>query len=105
MTAWTTCYKTTTARPYVRCPFNADRKASKTDPTRGPAEVAVEHHDPVAALDRLPHDQRAADMLVDPYGQDYAEVAEVVGVRAGTIGSGLRRARTALRATVLGAAA
>jgi DNA-directed RNA polymerase specialized sigma24 family protein len=44
-------------------------------------------------------------MLVDPYGQDYAEVAEVVGVRAGTIGSGLRRARTALRATVLGAAA
>ncbi len=73
------------------------RSASFADPRPGPADVAVGRADLAAALDRLPLDQRAAVLLVDAYGVDYAEAAEVLGVRPGTIGSRLNRARTSLR--------
>lgn len=77
--------------------YDADRAASVVDPRPGPAEVVVERDDLAAALDGLPSDQRAAVMLVDAYGLDYADAAEVLGVRAGTIGSRLSRAHASLR--------
>ena len=67
------------------------------DSAPDPADVAVGRRDLAAALDTLPPDQRAAVMLVDAYGLDYAEAADVLGVAAGTIGSRLSRARTSLR--------
>ena len=36
-------------------------------------------------------------LLVDAYGLDYDEAADVLGVATGTIGSRLSRARAALR--------
>ena len=73
------------------------------DPGSGPADIAVRRQDLAAALDRLPPDQRTAVLLVDAYGLDYADAAEVLGVRAGTIGSRLSRARAVLRAALGGA--
>lgn len=70
------------------------------DPAAGPADIAVRRSDLAAALDRLPPDQRTAVLLVDAYGLDYADAAEVLGVRVGTIGSRLSRARTVLRAAL-----
>ena len=67
------------------------------DPNPGPADVAAGRRDLAAALDRLPPDQRAAVLLVDAYGLDYAEAAAALGVRAGTVGSRLTRARAVLR--------
>lgn len=77
-----------------------DRAGSLVDPTSGPAEIAVQRCDLAAAMDRLPPDQRAAVLLVDAYGMDYADAGAVLGVRAGTIGSRLSRARTVLRAAL-----
>jgi RNA polymerase sigma-70 factor (ECF subfamily) len=67
------------------------------DPGAGPAETAVRRRDLAAALAALPPDQRAAVLLVDAYGLDYADAAEVLGVRSGTIGSRVSRARAVLR--------
>jgi RNA polymerase sigma-70 factor (ECF subfamily) len=80
--------------------YDDERAASEPDPQSGPAEIAVRRHDLSAALDRLPPDQRTAVLLVDAYGLDYADAAEVLGVRAGTIGSRLSRAHAALRVTL-----
>ncbi|MEA2973255.1 MAG: polymerase sigma-70 factor, subfamily [Actinomycetota bacterium] len=66
-----------------------------------PADIAVRRGDLAAALDTLPPDQKAAVLLVDAYGLDYAEAASALGVATGTIGSRLNRARATLR-TVLG---
>jgi len=81
---------------------DSDRSASLADPRPGPDDIAIDRSDLAAALDRLPHDQRAAVLLVDAYGMDYADAAQALGVRAGTIGSRLNRARTALRASLDG---
>ena len=67
------------------------------DPGSGPADIAVRRRDLAAALAGLPPDQRTAVLLVDAYGLDYADAAEVLGVRVGTIGSRLSRARAVLR--------
>ncbi|MEO6627398.1 MAG: RNA polymerase sigma factor [Aquihabitans sp.] len=77
--------------------YDPDLVATIADHRPGQAEVVVERDDLAAALDRLPTDQRAAVMLVDAYGLDYADAAEVLGVRAGTIGSRLSRAHASLR--------
>jgi len=69
-------------------------------PAPGPAEVAVGRGDLASALAALPVDQRTAVLLVDAYGLDYAEAAEVLGVRQGTVASRLSRARQALRRTL-----
>ena len=82
--------------------LDRDDAPDPADSRPGPADVAVARGDLAAALDTLPPDQRAAVLLVDAYGLDYGEAADVLGVAAGTIGSRLSRARTALR-TVLGA--
>jgi RNA polymerase sigma-70 factor (ECF subfamily) len=62
-----------------------------------PADVAIGRRDLAAALATLPPDQKAAVLLVDAYGLDYAEAADALGVATGTIGSRLTRARTSLR--------
>ncbi len=79
-----------------------DDQVETADARPDPADIAVGRGDLAAALDTLPSDQRAAVLLVDAYGLDYGEAADVLGVAAGTIGSRLSRARAALR-TVLGA--
>jgi RNA polymerase sigma-70 factor (ECF subfamily) len=80
--------------------YDFDRASTIADPRPGPAEMVVERDDLAAALDRLPTDQRAAVMLVDAYGLDYTQAAEVLGVRAGTVGSRLSRAHASLRAAL-----
>ena len=45
----------------------------------------------------LPPDMRAAVMLVDVDGLDYAAASRVLGVPPGTVGSRLNRARAILR--------
>jgi RNA polymerase sigma-70 factor (ECF subfamily) len=82
--------------------WDDEQGRSLVDAGAGPADIAVRRQDLSAALDRLPPDQRTAVLLVDAYGLDYADAAEVLGVRAGTIGSRLSRARAVLRAALGG---
>lgn len=49
------------------------------------------------ALDRLPHDQRTTILLCDAQGRSYREIAEITGVREGTVKSRIFRARLRLR--------
>lgn len=84
--------------------YDSESAASMVDPKSGPADIVVERYDLAVALDRLPPDQRAAVMLVDAYGLDYADAARVLGVRTGTIASRLNRARSALRGALGGEA-
>ena len=50
-----------------------------------------------AALARITDDQRAAIVLYDVEGYDYAEIAEMTGVSLGTVKSRIHRGRLALR--------
>jgi RNA polymerase sigma-70 factor (ECF subfamily) len=50
-----------------------------------------------SALDALPFEQRAAVLLIDAEGLDYAAAAEVLGIPVGTVASRLSRARASLR--------
>jgi RNA polymerase sigma-70 factor (ECF subfamily) len=50
------------------------------------------------ALARITGDQRAAIVLFDIEGYDYAEIAEMTGVSLGTVKSRIHRGRLALRA-------
>ena len=49
-----------------------------------------------AALRALPHDFRAAVVLRDLCGLDYAEIAEILGIPPGTVRSRIARGRAAL---------
>ena len=60
-----------------------------------PADVAL-RIDVDAALRRLPVDFRAAVVLRDLTGLDYAEIAEVLGLPSGTVKSRIARGRAAL---------
>ncbi len=51
-----------------------------------------------AALAEITDDQRAAIVLYDIEGYDYAEIAEMTGVSLGTVKSRIHRGRLALRA-------
>ena len=70
-----------------------DRPAAGPDP----GERAVLRSGLAAALSGLPPDQRAAVMLVDAEGFDYAAAGKVLGVAEGTVASRVSRARAALR--------
>jgi RNA polymerase sigma-70 factor, ECF subfamily len=61
--------------------------------------------DLVAALERLPHDQCSALLLVLVEQLSYAEAAEVLQVPAGTVMSRVSRARVVMRAWLDGSAA
>jgi RNA polymerase sigma-70 factor (ECF subfamily) len=63
----------------------------------GPDDLAALRGDLATALDRLPHEMRAAVLLVDAEGLDYAAAGQVLGVAAGTVGSRVSRGRAALR--------
>jgi RNA polymerase sigma-70 factor, ECF subfamily len=82
--------------------YDDEHGPEPVDQGSGPAEIAVRRQDLAVALDRLPPDQRTAVLLVDAYGLDYADAAEVLGVRVGTIGSRLSRARAVLRTALAG---
>jgi RNA polymerase sigma-70 factor (ECF subfamily) len=71
------------------------------DARSGPEETAIGRRDLAAALASLPPDLRAAVILVDADGLDYAAAGHVLGVPAGTVGSRLNKARAVLR-TALG---
>ncbi|MNN92073.1 ECF RNA polymerase sigma factor SigE [compost metagenome] len=53
--------------------------------------------DLLAALDRLPDDQRQIMLLVSLEGVSYAEAAAITGVPVGTVMSRLSRGRERLR--------
>ncbi len=67
-----------------------DGRPDPADTVSGRAELAE-------ALARLAPIDRAAVLLVDAQGFDYASAAEVLGVPVGTVASRLSRARRALR--------
>jgi RNA polymerase sigma-70 factor (ECF subfamily) len=70
--------------------------AAATPASRGPDAVVADRLDVEAALARLPLDFRAAVVLRDLCGLDYAEIAEVLSVPAGTVRSRIARGRAAL---------
>jgi RNA polymerase sigma-70 factor (ECF subfamily) len=80
-------------RPERRLPLDAVEEGSAPDPS----DVATGRAALAAALAALPLDQRAAVLLVDAQGFDYASAAEILGVRVGTLASRLNRARASLR--------
>ena len=71
-----------------------------TSTVADPGDVATSRADLAAALATLPPDQRAAVLLVDADGLDYAAAGQVLGVAAGTVGSRVSRGRAALRAVL-----
>ncbi len=71
------------------------------DPSRGPEELAVaadEGRRVAEGLARLPSAFREAVVLRDIEGLSYEEIAEVLGVRIGTVRSRIARGRDQLRA-------
>jgi RNA polymerase sigma-70 factor (ECF subfamily) len=68
----------------------------RADP-RPTEEALWLRRDLAAALDELAPADRAAVLLVDAQGFDYATAAEGLGVPAGTVASRLKRARSRLR--------
>lgn len=67
------------------------------DPGADPGDLASMRGDLAGALAGLPVDQRAAVLLVDAHGFDYARAGEILGVPPGTVGSRVSRGRAALR--------
>jgi len=84
-------------------PGDADLSGSSGEPL-GPEPVATTLEpesaaltvDVDSALRRLPPEFRAAVVLRDLCGLDYAEIAEILGVPAGTVRSRISRGRSAL---------
>jgi RNA polymerase sigma-70 factor (ECF subfamily) len=74
-----------------------DRFDTTAVETAEPQNAVAVRVDLAHALAQLPIDQRAAVLLVDAEGLSYADVAEVLGVPAGTLASRVSRARAALR--------
>ncbi len=70
---------------------------------RTPADVYDDKHfddDVQRALDSLPADFRAAVVLCDIEGLPYEEIAEVLGIKLGTVRSRIHRGRAQLRAAL-----
>ena len=77
--------------------LSMDAAVDRPAPGPGPADRAVLRSGLAAALAALPPDQRAAVLLVDAEGFDYAAAGKVLGVAEGTVASRVSRARAALR--------
>jgi RNA polymerase sigma-70 factor (ECF subfamily) len=71
--------------------------AHRPDPRPEPGERFGLRSTLTAAMDDLPPAHRAAVLLVDGHGFDYAEAADVLGIPEGTLRSRLSRARARLR--------
>ena len=65
-----------------------------------PGDQVVLRSGLAAALAALPADQRAAVLLVDAEGFDYAAAGRVLGVAEGTVASRVSRARATLRSAL-----
>ena len=66
--------------------------------SRQTTSLQIERHRALNdALARITHDQRAAIVLFDVEGYDYAEIAHMTGVSLGTVKSRIHRGRLALR--------
>lgn len=72
-------------------------------PVEATQERALETRDLIAALERLPLEQREVLLLVGLEGLRYEEVAKVLGIPAGTVMSRLARGRERLRLLMSGA--
>jgi RNA polymerase sigma-70 factor (ECF subfamily) len=83
------------ARRVVRLPL--EDAGDPVDPQPGPDETVARRRDLAAALAALPHEDRAAVLLVDAYGLGYRAAAEALDVPEGTVASRLNRARGSLR--------
>ena len=66
------------------------------------ATTAERQHVLAAALGAIAADQRAAIVLYDVEGYDYAEIARMTGVSLGTVKSRIHRGRLALRGLLAG---
>jgi RNA polymerase sigma factor (sigma-70 family) len=73
---------------------------ASADPVTSSLE-AERHRALNAALAQVTDDQRAAIVLFDIQGYDYAEIAAMTGVSLGTVKSRIHRGRLALRALLL----
>jgi RNA polymerase sigma-70 factor (ECF subfamily) len=73
---------------------------ASADPVTSSLE-AERHRALNAALAQVTDDQRAAIVLFDIEGYDYAEIAAMTGVSLGTVKSRIHRGRLALRAVLL----
>ncbi|MCW2605950.1 MAG: polymerase sigma factor SigE [Frankiales bacterium] len=81
-------------------PDDAERLPGKD---RGPAQAYDDTHfdpDVQAALAALPPDFRAAVVLCDLEGLTYEEIADVLGIKIGTVRSRIHRGRSQLRASL-----
>jgi RNA polymerase sigma-70 factor (ECF subfamily) len=65
-----------------------------------PADVVIARDGLARALAELPPENRAAVLLIDREGFDYAAAAEVLGVPRGTVASRVHAARSVLRAAL-----
>lgn len=87
------------AEPYPE--LDDDTWQPPADASADPVTTALETERRVAldgALARITDDQRAAIVLFDVEGYDYAEIAAMTGVSLGTVKSRIHRGRLALRA-------
>ncbi|HUI47581.1 MAG TPA: RNA polymerase sigma factor [Acidimicrobiia bacterium] len=86
------------ARRRNRRPVPTDDVAeSARAPDRASLDTGVaDRLDVDAALEQLPPEYRAAVALRDLVGMDYAEIADVLGIPAGTVRSRISRGRAAL---------
>ncbi len=103
----TWCYRVATnaaldeARRRARRPRPVDALPDTGTPRPGPDDVVANRIDIDAALGSIPPEFRAAVALRDLVGMDYAEIADVLGIPAGTVRSRIARGRAAL-ADILG---
>lgn len=74
-----------------------DDRPSSFDSPDGLAQKHERDQQVMAALSRLPEDQRSLLVLRDVDGMDYQQIADVLAVPLGTLKSRLFRARLALR--------
>jgi RNA polymerase sigma-70 factor (ECF subfamily) len=80
--------------------MDGQRPPEEAEPAR--QEQRVELEETLEALAALPEDQREAIALVALEGVGYAEAAEVLGVKLGTLMSRIARGRKAMRAAMDG---
>jgi RNA polymerase sigma-70 factor (ECF subfamily) len=79
---------------------SAEAAEELASPSSDHADVVARRLDVAAALAALSPEDRAAVLLVDGEGLGYRDVAAVLGVPEGTVGSRLNRARAQLRSAL-----
>ncbi|MGQ0825157.1 MAG: RNA polymerase sigma factor [Actinomycetota bacterium] len=99
-TTW--CYRVTTnaaldeARRRARRPLPAESLPEATATAPGTADMIANRLDVDAALSTIPAEFRAAVALRDLGDLDYAEIARILDIPAGTVRSRIARGRAAL---------